>query len=82
MLMCIWSADLFKESMVIPFHLKECHPESFRHIRYLSTQALPLEKRAQLPLTSVAMTLSSKYEVGLYTTSCFLFSPLYQGSGD
>lgn len=57
-----------------PISFEECQPQPLRHISYLSTQTLSLEK-AQLPLTSVAMTPSSGYKAGLCTTSYFPFSP-------
>lgn len=65
-----------------PISLERVSAWPFRHVRYLSTQTLSLGKHAQLPLTSLEMTPSSRYKCGLYTTSYFPFSLLYQRSGD
>lgn len=65
-----------------PISLERCQPQPFRHVSYLSTQTLSLEKHAQLPLTSVAMTPSSGKKVVLCTTLYFLFSLLYNRTGD
>lgn len=78
MTMLIWLTDLFKESVVIPFHLKDCQPHSLRCINYLSIQSPSLEKHTQLPLTSVATTSFSGKAVGLCTASDIFFRPLHK----